>query len=98
MNIFDSIRNAFSKTDSERVDPQGAETAAVEPAPQAQVPAADGQDSEERFHVVQSGETLWQIAQQECGDGDRYPEIYAANRDQLQSPDHILPGQKLRIP
>jgi len=42
--------------------------------------------------------TLWKIAVEVYGDGARYTEIFEANRDLLDSPDHILPGQELELP
>jgi nucleoid-associated protein YgaU len=50
------------------------------------------------IHTVQSGETLWRIANQHYGDGSRYLEVFEANKDVLADPDHIEPGQQLRIP
>lgn len=50
------------------------------------------------FHEVKKGETLWAIAQQHLGDGNRYKEAFEANRPMLSDPDKIYPGQMLRIP
>ncbi|HEY9900014.1 MAG TPA: LysM peptidoglycan-binding domain-containing protein [Pantanalinema sp.] len=60
----------------------------VEPAP-APVPTA---------YTVQKGDSLSKIAQAVLGDGSRWPEIYAANRDVLSDPNRIYPGQQLKIP
>ena len=51
-----------------------------------------------RRHTVQSGETLWRIANQHYGDGSHYMKIFEANRDLLEDPDHVEPGQELLIP
>ncbi len=51
-----------------------------------------------RKHTVQSGETLWRIANQHYGDGAHYMKIFEANRGLLEHPDHIEPGQELLIP
>lgn len=56
----------------------------------------DGGDSE--MYVVESGDTLWAIATAAYGDGNRYPEIFEANKPMLKDPDEIFPGQVLRIP
>ena len=48
--------------------------------------------------TVESGDTLWDIAQRYYGNGSRYTEIYEANRDKLNDPRVILPGQQLLIP
>jgi len=49
-------------------------------------------------YTVASGDTLWKIASQFYGEGSGYMKIFAANRDILENPDHILPGQQLVIP
>ena len=50
------------------------------------------------YYEIQSGDTLWKIATDHLGDGNRYPEIFEANREVIQDPDLIFPGQKIRIP
>ena len=51
-----------------------------------------------RTYVVQSGDTLSDIAQAMYGDAGRWPEIFEANKDKLSDPNLIHPGQELRIP
>ena len=51
-----------------------------------------------QHYTVASGDTLWKIASEFYGDGSAYMKIYAANKDILESPEHILPGQELVIP
>ena len=48
-----------------------------------------------RTYTVQSGDSLWQIAQSQLGDGARYQEIKALNG---LSDDTIYPGQVLQLP
>lgn len=50
------------------------------------------------FHTVEKGDTLWAIAEKALGKGNRYNEIFEANRPMLSHPDKIYPGQVLRIP
>ena len=56
----------------------------------------DGKDAE--MYVVEKGDTLWAIATAVYGDGNRYPEIFEANKPMLKDPDEIYPGQVLSIP
>ena len=51
-----------------------------------------------KTYTVQSGDTLSKIAKQFLGDANAYPKIFDANRDQLNDPDKIRPGQVLKIP
>ena len=53
---------------------------------------------EELEHVVQPGESLWQIAAQTGGDPQLWPVLYRANRDQIKDPSRLYPGQALLIP
>ena len=51
-----------------------------------------------KFHTVEKGDTLWAVSKKALGDGNRYSEIFEANRPMLSHPDKIYPGQVLRIP
>lgn len=56
--------------------------------------------AEPRFYTVKKGDTLWKIAEGVYGKGkgNRYTDIFEANRPMLSHPDKIYPGQSLRIP
>ncbi len=61
--------------------------------------AATAQEAAESlFYTVESGDTLWKIADDHYGDGSKYPVIFEANTPMLKNPDLIYPGQVLRIP
>jgi len=49
-------------------------------------------------YTVQSGDTLSAIAERHYGKAARWHEIFEANRDQIDDPDLIRPGQVLRLP
>lgn len=49
-------------------------------------------------HTVVKGESLSLIAKHHYGKASLWPRIYDANRDQLDNPDLIKPGQVLKIP
>ncbi len=50
------------------------------------------------YYTIKSGDTLWAIASQFLGNGAKYTEIFEANREVIEDPDKIFPGQKIRIP
>ncbi|TYB48545.1 BTAD domain-containing putative transcriptional regulator [Actinomadura chibensis] len=81
----------------------------------ADVPAAENRlgqpvrspaPPEGHTRIVDRGDTLWGIAEDEYGDGDRYPAIFKASKDidqpdgvpRLTDPDRIYPGARLIIP
>jgi nucleoid-associated protein YgaU len=49
-------------------------------------------------YTVKSGDTLSKIAKEHLGDANAYMKIFEANKDQLNDPDKIKPGQVLKIP
>ena len=49
-----------------------------------------------RTYVVQRGDTMWDIAQRVYGEGQRWPDIAAAN--QITDPKKLRVGQKLTLP
>ena len=49
-------------------------------------------------HVVESGESLSRIAKHYYGNAMEYTAIFEANRNLLDNPDVIHPGQELVIP
>lgn len=65
-------------------------------APAAAAVAASAAPS--TFYTVQKGDTLSKIAQQHYGAAGKYTVIFEANKPMLKDPDHIYPGQSLRIP
>ena len=69
--------------------PAAAEEPAVEEAAHEEPAAA-------RTYTVESGDTLWAIAEQFYGDGNKYQII--ADASGISNPDLIQPGQVLTIP
>jgi nucleoid-associated protein YgaU len=49
-------------------------------------------------YTVKAGDTLSKIAKEAFGNSNAYMEIFNANRDQLDDPNAIKPGQVLKIP
>jgi len=62
------------------------------------VDESQGQPATQTY-TVQPGDSLWRIAQHHLGDGNRYMEIFYANRDKMQTPQSVIhPGDELNIP
>lgn len=49
-------------------------------------------------YTVKAGDTLSHIAEHHYGKASRWHAIFDANRDQLDDPDLIRPGQVLKLP
>lgn len=61
-------------------------------------PSSEGKTDATRTYVVKPGDSLSKIAKQVYGSTDDWRRIYDANRDIIQDPDLIHPGQTLRLP
>jgi nucleoid-associated protein YgaU len=73
-------------------------TVPAPPVPKAKPASAISNRRSVQTHVVQSGETLSSIAAKRLGSSSRFPELFAANRHQLASPDSVPEGMELIIP
>jgi nucleoid-associated protein YgaU len=58
---------------------------------------ASGGDAPSEYTVV-PGDSLSKIAKRFYGDANQWRRIFEANRDQIENPDLIHPGQVFRIP
>jgi nucleoid-associated protein YgaU len=61
-------------------------------------PAQSQGGSSNRTYTVVAGDSLSKIAKREYGDASKWHRIYEANRDKIQNPDLIHPGQVLNLP
>lgn len=80
-------------TDAEWQAAQASGAAPLSPARQRTTPPPP------RTYTVQPGDTLWAIAKRTLGAGERWREIWQANRAVIgPDPNLIFPGQQLTIP
>ena len=103
MGIFDW----FGKKKEEKPRPDfsnvqsGSSTTSAAPPAAAPAPnrgPTSGTSGSEQSYTVVAGDSLSKIARRFYGDANKWPRIHEANRDQIEDPDLIHPGQKLRIP
>jgi len=60
---------------------------------------ADGQAAKQgRWYVVREGDSLWKIAAEQFGNGNRYKEISKLNPDILADEDNLTVGMRLKMP
>lgn len=59
---------------------------------------APSPEPEVEYYTIVSGDSLSKIAKQFYQNAMDYPKLFEANREVIQDPDLIYPGQKIRIP
>ena len=61
-------------------------------------PAPEAPKEKAEVYEIVSGDTLGAIAKRYYGKASMYTKIFEANRDIIDDPNKIYPGQKIRIP
>jgi nucleoid-associated protein YgaU len=61
-------------------------------------PKAEPQAPAQRTYTVVQGDSLSKIAKRMYGKANDWRRIFEANRDVIENPDLIYPGQVLKIP
>ena len=61
-------------------------------------PAPEEPEEKAEIYEIVSGDTLGAIAKRYYGNPSKYMKIFEANRDIIDDPNKIYPGQKIRIP
>lgn len=79
------------------VNPNWAQELTVDISVDATAPSSTS-GSGDRTYTVQSGDTLSKISKQFYGNANEYMKIFDANRNLLNDPNKISPGQTLTIP
>jgi nucleoid-associated protein YgaU len=85
--------STFSKVDS--IGQRHLTTNSDKPAPAAKT---DSSAKPGNTYVVKDGDSLWQIASERLGDGNRYKEIVKLNTDVLANENDLQVGMQLKLP
>jgi nucleoid-associated protein YgaU len=88
---FSNVQSGFKSTEQSKPDFSNVQSGASSTEQM-------GGAAAERTYTVAKGDTLSHIAQAQYGKAGKWRAIFEANRDQLDDPDKIFPGQVLKIP
>lgn len=91
---FSNVRSGSGSTAPSRPDFANVQSGA---SSTAEVTGGTGGAGETTYTVVK-GDTLSHIAQAHYGKAGKWRAIFEANRDQIDDPDRIFPGQVLKLP
>ncbi len=102
--ILDGVEAGKYTLRADEIGPDGEVASRMETPFQRAFPAEVQQaqeqvaDAGQAIYTVQPGNSLWVIATGRYGEGLKYHQIFAANRDQIRDPDLIYPGQVFVLP
>jgi LysM repeat protein len=82
------------------VETTGGRTASIDrkEEPKEEQKPKEEPKTEQKTYIVKKGDSLSKIAMKELGNGNRWPEIYELNKDQIKDPDLIQIGWELKLP
>jgi nucleoid-associated protein YgaU len=90
MGVLDKLFGSDSGKESAKADFSDVRSGSSSTAPTS--PSAG------TTYTVVAGDSLSKIAKRVYGDASKWHRIYEANRDKIQNPDLIHPGQVLNLP
>ena len=94
MGVFDNLFGKGGKDTERKADFSDVRSGSSSTAPAAPTHTA----TQYRTYTVVAGDSLSKIAKREYGDAAKWPRIFEANREKIQNPDLIHPGQVLNLP
>ena len=50
------------------------------------------------FYTIEKGDSLWKISAKFYGNGAKWETLFEENKEVIQNPDLIYPGQGIRVP
>ncbi|MFY2762688.1 LysM peptidoglycan-binding domain-containing protein [Arenimonas sp. MALMAid1274] len=93
---FSNVQAKVTSTEAPRADFSNVQSSVT--STEQPLEGGGGGGTLDQQYTVEKGDTLSHIAKRFYGKASKWPDIFAANRDQLSDPDRIRPGQVLRIP
>ena len=92
---FSNVKGSVASTEAPRADFSNVQSSVT--STEAIAGGGSGSTGTQTY-TVEKGDTLSHIAKQFYGKASRWHAIFEANRDVLDDPDKIYPGQVLTIP
>lgn len=91
------IEPSTSESETESAD-EGSESTSEEESPPSAGAAQSSDELETQSFTVQSGQSLWDIAENQLGNPYLWPVIYHLNQDLLSNPNQLFANSEIEIP
>ncbi len=91
---FSNVQSSVSSTEQERPDFSNVQSTVVS----TETVLGGGGGGGEQTYTIAKGDTLSHVAKRFYGKAKFWRQIHEANRDTIENPDRIFPGQVIRLP
>jgi nucleoid-associated protein YgaU len=96
-----AVASGFARPNSleaEMPNPKEPDFSSVQSGGSSTAPSAPSSGTPGQTYTVKKGDSLSKIAKRVYGDAQQWRKIHEANRDIIDNPDLIHPGQVLKLP
>ncbi|MGD9110401.1 MAG: LysM peptidoglycan-binding domain-containing protein [Phycisphaerales bacterium] len=96
--IIPPLKEVLKKTDESLVALAPEKLEPVESVGRRHPVKQDDKTAKAKHYVVKDGDSLWVIASEQLGNGNRYPEIAKLNSKIIKDEDLLVVGMRLKLP
>ena len=93
---FSNVQSKVTSTEAPKADFSNVQSTVTSTEPVIEGGAGGGEPV--RTYTVEKGDSLSKIAKEQLGNANAWKQIFEANRDVLDDPDRIFPGQVIKLP
>lgn len=90
---FSNVQSSVASTEQARPDFSNVQSTVA-----STEEALGGGGTGQQSYTIEKGDTLSAISKRFYGKAKFWPQIHQANRDTIENPDRIFPGQTIRLP
>jgi nucleoid-associated protein YgaU len=94
---FSNVQSSVTSTEQIRPDFSNVQSS-VTTTEEIRGGEGGGGGSGEQTYTIEKGDTLSHVAKRFYGKAKYWRQIHEANRDTIENPDRIFPGQVIRLP
>lgn len=92
---FSNVQSSVTSTEQARPDFSNVQTTVTTTE---EITGGEGGGTDAQTYTIEKGDTLSAISKRFYGKAKFWRQIFEANRDTIEDPDRIFPGQTIKLP
>ncbi len=92
---FSNVQSSVTSTEQARPDFSNVQTTVTTTE---EIIGGEGGGTGEQTYIIEKGDTLSAVSKRFYGKAKFWRQIFEANRDTIEDPDRIFPGQSIKLP